>query len=56
MHCSCFLTPREICVIGQCCPHCIASKNDFLQQTRGFTVRRGSRDNQQMGNEEGVLA
>lgn len=27
VHCSCFLTPREICVIGQCCSSCIVSKN-----------------------------
>jgi hypothetical protein len=53
VHCSCFLTPREICVIGQCCRWCITSKNEYLQQTRGFAVRRGVRET---GEEEGAVA
>jgi hypothetical protein len=38
VHCACFLSPREICVIGQCCSGCIAAKNEYLQTTRGFLL------------------
>ena len=39
-HCSCFLTPREICVIGECCDHCLSAKNQFLKETRGYELEQ----------------
>jgi hypothetical protein len=44
VHCICFLTPREICVIGLCCPQCIVAKNEYLQTIRGFELERDRRE------------
>jgi hypothetical protein len=44
VHCICFLTPREICVIGQCCAACIVAKNEYLQTIRGFELERDRRE------------
>lgn len=47
VHCICFLTPREICVIGQCCNACINAKNEYLQTIRGFELERDRRERKQ---------
>lgn len=48
VHCICFLTPREICVIGQCCTACISAKNEYLQTIRGFELERDRRERKQV--------
>ena len=38
-HCSCYLTPREICIAGECCALCVNRKNEFLRTERGWKLQ-----------------